>query len=296
MLIGNDVQPSVDAFFHKDTGTFTHVVWAGDGTAAAIVDPVLDYDAVSACTATNSIDVVLAFVREHRLEVEWILETHAHADHLSAGGYLREQLGAQLAIGQGIVAVQARFKALFGLGEEFVADGSQFDRLFVDGDTFRIGGLEARVLATPGHTDDSLTYVIGDAAFVGDTLFEPAIGTARCDFPGGDARRLYGSIQKILALPADTRLFLCHDYPPAGRELMPQSTIAAQARDNIHIGHGATEEAFVAMRTARDAVLPVPRLILPALQVNIRGGRLPDAEASGIAYLKLPLNQFGSKP
>jgi glyoxylase-like metal-dependent hydrolase (beta-lactamase superfamily II) len=285
----------VEAFFHQDTGTFTYVVYEGDGAAAAIIDPVLDYDAASAQTATASADAVLAFVREHGLGVEWILEPHAHADHLSAGGYLRDTIGAKLAIGRGIVSVQARFKALFGLGDEFVADGRQFDRLFEDGDAFRIGRLEARVLATPGHTDDSLTYVIGDAAFVGDTVFAPAIGTARCDFPGGDARRLYGSIQKILALPAATRLLLCHDYPPAGRGPIAESSIAAQAQDNIHIGHGATEDAFVAMRTARDAGLPVPRLILPALQVNIRGGRLPQDDANGIAYLKLPLNQLGRR-
>ncbi len=296
MLIGNPGRPLVEAFFHKDSGTFTYVVYAGDGAAAAIIDSVLDYDAISARTATASADVVLAFVREHRLNVEWVLETHVHADHLSAGGYLCGQLDAKLAIGRGIVGVQARFKELFGLGDAFVADGSQFDRLFDDGDAFRIGTLEARVLATPGHTDDSLTYLIGDAAFVGDTVFAPDVGTARCDFPGGDAHRLYDSIRKIFALPTDTRLFLCHDYPPAGREQMSQSSITTQAQDNIHIGHDATADAFVAMRTARDAGLPVPRLVLPALQVNIRGGRLPDAEANGVAYLRLPLNQFGGKP
>lgn len=287
--------PGVEAFFHKDTGTFTYVVHAGDGNAAAIIDPVLDYDAASACTSTASADAVLAFVREHRLEVEWVLETHAHADHLSAGSYLRDALGAKLAIGRGITQIQVRFKTLFGLGDEFAADGRQFDRLFADGDTFLVGNLQVRVLATPGHTDDSLTYVIGDAAFVGDTVFAPDIGTARCDFPGGDAGRLYASIQKILALPADTRLYLCHDYPPAGRELTAVTSITAQAQDNIHIGHGTTEDAFVAMRTTRDAGLPVPRLILPALQVNIRGGRLPEAEANGIAYLKFPLNWLGAK-
>jgi glyoxylase-like metal-dependent hydrolase (beta-lactamase superfamily II) len=226
--------PSVEAFFHKDTSTFTYVVYERDGAAAAIVDPVLDFDAASAHTATASADAVLMFVRDHGLHVAWILEMHAHADHLSAGGYLRDTLGAELAIGRGIVQIQERFKSLFDLGEEFVADGSQFDRLFDDDDTFRIGRLEAGVLATPGHTDDSLTYVIGDAAFVGDTVFAPDIGTARCDFPDGDAARLYGSIQKILAFPAGTRLFLCHDYPPAGRELTAESSIAAQAQDNIH--------------------------------------------------------------
>jgi PncC family amidohydrolase len=281
-----------ETFFHMDTGTFSYVVYDEAGGTAAIVDPVLDYDAASARTATESADALLAFVEAQRLRVEWILETHAHADHLSAGGYLRGRLDAPLAIGRGIVDVQARFKTLFGLGDEFVADGHQFDRLFDDGDTFGIGHLDARVLATPGHTGDSLTYVIGDAAFIGDTLFAPEIGTARCDFPGGDARRLYASIRAILALPPDTRLFLCHDYPPATREPMAESSIAAQARDNIHVGHDASADAFVAMRTARDAILPVPRLLLPALQVNIRGGRLPEAEANGVAYLKLPLNLF----
>ena len=284
--------PRVETFFEKDTGTFSYVVYDEVGGTAAIIDPVLDYDAVSARTSTHAADALLAFVGTNALRVAWILETHAHADHLSAAAYLRGRLGARLAIGRGIVGVQKTFKTLFGLGDAFVADGTQFDRLFDDGDTFAIGYCEARVLATPGHTDDSLTYVIGDAAFIGDTIFAPDIGTARCDFPGGDARRLYGSIRKILALPAETRLFLCHDYPPASRGLMPQSSIAAQAQDNIHIGHGATEDAFVAMRTTRDAGLPVPRLILPALQINIRGGRLPDAEPNGVAYLKLPLNQL----
>ncbi|HEY2346538.1 MAG TPA: MBL fold metallo-hydrolase [Xanthomonadaceae bacterium] len=288
--------PQVEAFFDKETGTFTYVVYDADGGAAAIIDPVLDYDAAAARTSMKSADAVLAFVAAHGLHVEWILETHAHADHLSAGACLRDRTGARLAIGRGIVDVQRHFKDVFGLGEEFVPDGRQFDRLFDDGDTFRIGALEARVLATPGHTGDSLTYVIGDAAFVGDTVFAPDIGTARCDFPGGDAARLYGSIRGILALPEDTRLFLCHDYPPASRAAIAQTTIAMQEQDNIHIGHGATEDAFVAMRHARDATLAVPRLLLPALQVNIRGGRLPDPDANGIAYLRLPVDVLGKKP
>ena len=293
MPIAADNRPLVEAFFHKDTGTFTYVVHAGDGSDAAIIDPVLDYDAVSARTSTLSADAVLAFVRAHALRVGWILETHAHADHLSAGGYLRDVLGAQLAIGRGIVDVQAYFKQLFGLGDGFVADGRQFDRLFDDGEVFPIGHLEVRVVATPGHTGDSLTYVVGDAAFVGDTVFAPDIGTARCDFPGGDAARLYASIRKILALPQGTRLFLCHDYPPSGRDAAAESSIAAQSAHNMHVGGDKDEKTFVAMRNARDAGLPVPRLLLPALQVNIRGGRLPEADANGIAYLRLPLNRFG---
>ncbi|HTA65958.1 MAG TPA: MBL fold metallo-hydrolase [Xanthomonadaceae bacterium] len=286
--------PQVETFYDKDTGTFSYVVRDGAGDAA-IIDPVLDYDAASARTSTKSADAILAFVHMYGLRVEWILETHAHADHLSAGGYLRDKLGAKLAIGRGIVDVQRHFKKLFGFGDAFVADGRQFDRLFDDDDAFAIGQYEARVLATPGHTGDSLTYVIGDAAFVGDTVFAPDIGTARCDFPGGDAARLYGSIRRILALAVETRLFLCHDYPPAAREPMAETTIAAQAQDNIHIANGASEEAFVAMRTARDATLAVPRLLLPALQVNIRGGRLPEPDANGIAYLRLPLDALGKK-
>jgi glyoxylase-like metal-dependent hydrolase (beta-lactamase superfamily II) len=294
MPTASEQAPLVEAFFDKDTGTFSYVVYDEVGGMAAIVDPVLDYDAAAARTTTKSADALLAFVHQQLLRVEWILETHAHADHLSAGGYLRDKLGAKLAIGRGIIDVQARFKALFDLGD-LVADGRQFDRLFDDGDTFMVGKCEAHVLATPGHTGDSLTYVIGDAAFIGDTLFAPDIGTARCDFPGGNARRLYDSIRNLLALPAQTRFFLCHDYPPASRAPTAQSSIAAQARDNIHIGHDATADAFVAMRTARDATLPVPRLLLPALQVNIRGGRLPQEEANGVAYLKLPLNALGNK-
>lgn len=288
--------PLVQPFFDRDTGTFTHVVYDADGGAAAIIDPLLDYDAAAARTATVSAEAVLAFVAAHRLTVAWILETHAHADHLSAAGWLRERTGAKLAIGRGIIEVQRTFKALFGLDDAFHADGSQFDRRFDDGDRFTIGELEARVLATPGHTADSLTYVIGDAAFIGDTLFAPDVGTARCDFPGGDAARLYQSIQAILGLPADTRLFLCHDYPVAGRERMPQTSIAAQAEGNIHVGGGVAVDDYVRMRQARDATLAVPRLLLPALQVNIRGGRLPEPDANGTAYLRLPLNRLGRAP
>ena len=282
--------PRVDSFFHADTSTFTHIV--SDGRHAAIIDPVLDFDPASACTSTRSADALRAHLDRHGLTVAWILETHAHADHLSAGAYLRDVLGAPLAIGRGITEVQRRFKALFGMGDEFVADGSQFDRLFDDGDAFRIGTLEARVLATPGHTDDSLTYVIGDAAFVGDTLFAPEIGTARADFPGGDARRLYASLQAVLGLPEDTRLFLCHDYPK-DRDANAESSIAAQKTHNIHLRNGTSEDDYVRMREQRDAGLPVPKLILPALQVNIRAGRLPEPDANGIAYLRLPLNQLG---
>jgi glyoxylase-like metal-dependent hydrolase (beta-lactamase superfamily II) len=294
MLRSGPPSTLVEPFFDKDTSTFTYVVYEGDGGAAAIIDPVLDYNPAAARTSTRSADVVLSFVRVHDLRVEWILETHAHADHLSAAGYLKDTLGAPIAIGRGIIDVQRRFKALFGLGDEFVPDGRQFDRLFDDGDEFRVGSLQGRVIGTPGHTDDSLTYVIGDAAFVGDTVFAPETGTARTDFPGGDAGRLYASIQKILSLPADTRIFLCHDYPAGNREASPVSSIEAQAGTNVHVAGGIAEEEFVAMRRERDASLPPPRLILPALQVNIRGGRLPEPDADGVSYLRMPLNQLGS--
>lgn len=287
-------QPEVKAFFHADTNTFTYVVH--EGRSAVVIDPVLDYDAAAARVATRQADAVMAYVSEHRLTVEWILETHAHADHLSAGDHLRDALGARLAIGRGITAVQQRFKALFGMGDDFVPDGRQFDRLLDDGDVLHAGVLEIRVMATPGHTDDGLTYVIGDAAFIGDTLFAPDGGTARCDFPGGDASRLYGSIQRILGLPEQTRLFLCHDYPPATRSAQPQTSIDAQRSGNIHIGNGASQEAFVSMRTTRDATLSPPRLILPALQVNIRAGRLPPPDDDGVRYLRLPLNRLGKTP
>jgi glyoxylase-like metal-dependent hydrolase (beta-lactamase superfamily II) len=289
---GSD-HPLVKAFFHEDSCTFTYVVHHAD--AAVIIDPVLDYDAASTRTSATSADAVIAYVRNQKLHVEWILETHAHADHLSAGDYLRNALGARMAIGVGIVSIQKHFKSLFDLGDEFVPDGHQFDRLLQDGDELLAGALSVRVLATPGHTQDGLTYLIGDAAFVGDTVFAPETGTARCDFPGGDPAQLYHSIHKIFALPADTRLFLCHDYPPLERSEAAQSNIAAQRESNVHVGHNTPEAAFIALRRARDVTLPPPRLILPALQVNIQGGRLLSPAENGIAYLKLPLNQIGAK-
>ncbi|HEX5959867.1 MAG TPA: MBL fold metallo-hydrolase [Rhodanobacteraceae bacterium] len=285
------MHPEVESFFHGDTGTWTHV--AHDGEVAAIIDPVLDYDAAAARTGCASADAVLACVRERALRVAWILETHAHADHLSAAGYLHDALQAPVAIGRGIVAVQAHFKQVFGLGGDFVADGSQFDRLLDDGETLAVGALTLRTLATPGHTCDSLAYVAGDAAFIGDTLFAPDVGTARCDFPGGDGDALYASIRRILALPEATRLFLCHDYPPPARGPRRETTIACQLQENVHVGGGVGERAFVARRRARDATLPVPRLLLPALQVNIRAGRLPPPDPDGHVYLRLPVNRIG---
>ena len=288
--------PLVEPFFDPDTGTFTYVVYEHAGGAAAIIDPVLDFNLPSARTSTRSADAVLSFVARKSLRVAWILETHAHADHLSAAGYLKDKLGARVGIGRGIVGVQARFKSFFNLGDDFVPDGRQFDHLFEDGETFVIGRIAGHVIATPGHTEDSLTYVIGDAAFVGDTLFSPQAGTARTDFPGGDAATLYRSTRTLLSLPPETRIFLCHDYPADGRSASPQTTIQAQAEGNVHASKDVSEADFITRRRARDATLPPPRLLLPALQVNIRGGRLPDPDANGVRYLRIPLDQLGHAP
>lgn len=288
------MNPKVESFLHEATSTFSHVVYDHDGGHAAIIDPVMDYDAPTARTAFDSAQRLLDFVRAHSLTVDWILETHAHADHLSAAAWLRGHTGARVAIGRGITRVQERFRDVFHLGDGFAVDGRQFDHLFDDGDRFGIGTLSGRVIATPGHTDDSLTYVVGDAAFVGDTLFAPDTGTARADFPGGDAATLYGSIQRLFELPGDTRVFLCHDYPPEGREPSAVTTIAAQRERNVHLAGGVGEAAFVRMREARDAGLAAPKLILPSLQVNIRAGGLPEPEANGVRYLRLPLNHVGS--
>ena len=281
-------RPDVQNFLHEPSSTWTYVVH--DGRTAAIIDPVLDFDAPTGNTTTGSAEVVAQFVRERGLQVEWILETHAHADHLSAAPFIARELGGRNAIGEGIRRVQAAFRELLNLGPEFIADGRQFDHLFRDGETFRIGSVEGRVLATPGHTDDSLSYLIGDAVFVGDSLFMPDAGTARCDFPGGDARVLYASIQRLYALPTDTRMFVCHDYGPGGREHRCETTVAAQRAGNIHVRDGVSEEQFVELRTRRDATLPVPALLYPSVQVNIRAGHLPPAEANGRRYLKLPVS------
>ena len=280
----------IEAFFDHATSTVTYVAHAGDGSACAVIDPVLDYDPKAGRTSTASAERVGAFVREHSLQVAWLLETHAHADHLSAAPYLKKALGGRIAIGENIRTVQGVFKGVFNLGAELHADGRQFDHLFAPDETFSIGALQARALHVPGHTPADMAYKIGDAVFVGDTLFMPDVGSARCDFPGGDARMLYRSVQKLLALPAQTRLFMCHDYPPSTREPQWQTTVAEQRRSNIHLHDGVTEDEFVAMRTARDHTLEMPTLILPAIQVNIRAGALPEAEANGVRYLKIPLN------
>jgi len=283
--------PTVRTFFDEATFTATHVVVDPATKRAAIVDSVLDYDPKAGRTSTASADAVVAWVREHGLSIDWLLETHAHADHLSAAPYLKDKLGGQIAIGEHITTVQQTFGKVFNAGPDFATDGSQFDHLFKDGETFRIGELAARVMHTPGHTPACVSYVIGDAVFVGDTIFMPDYGTARCDFPGGDARTLYRSIRKLLDLPPDTRIFLCHDYKAPGRdEYVWETTVAAERANNIHVHDGVSEQAFVKMRTTRDATLAMPVLILPAVQVNMRAGQLPPPEDNGVRYLKIPLN------
>lgn len=279
--------PEVKPFLHEQSSTWTYVVH--DGRTAAIVDPALDYDYRSGRTATTSAEAVAAFVREAGLAVEWILETHAHADHLSAAPFLQRELGGRIAIGEGIRKVQSTFKGLLNLEPAFATDGTQFDHLFREGETFRIGTLEGRVIPTPGHTNDSVTYLIGDAAFVGDSLFMPDGGTARCDFPGGDAHVLYQSIQRLYELPPGTRVFVCHDYGPGGRERQSETTIAAQRAGNIHVRDGVSEAEFVELRTRRDATLAVPDLLYPSVQVNVRAGHLPPPEGNGRRYLKIPV-------
>ena len=283
-------RPQVQAFFDPATWTVSYVVYAAPGSECAIIDPVLDYDPKSGRTRTTSAEKLLSFVREQDLKVTWILETHAHADHMSAGAWLRSQLGGKLAIGEQIRTVQAVFRDVFNLESGFRADGTQFDHLFGDGESFRIGTLEGLAWSVPGHTPACVAYLIGDTVFVGDTLFMPDVGSARCDFPGGSARTLYASVRRLLALPPQTRMYVCHDYPPAGREVRWQTSVAEQRAGNIHVRDGITEEAFVAMRTARDATLDMPTLILPSIQVNIRAGELPPADSNGVHYLKIPLN------
>ncbi len=284
------MQPDVRAFFDQATWTMTYVVKDPHSTACAIVDSVLDFDAASGRTTTDSADKVIAMVQSEGLDVEWILETHVHADHLSAASYLHKALGGRIGIGAHITDVQEIFGNLFNAEPEFRRDGSQFDQLFKEGDTFQIGSLHAEALHTPGHTPACMAYHIGDALFVGDTLFMPDFGTARCDFPGGDARVLYQSIQKLLAFPPETRLFMCHDYMPGGRELRYESTVAEQKASNIHVHDGISEDEFVKMRSEKDQTLDMPKLILPSVQVNMRAGDLPPAEDNGVRYLKIPLD------
>ncbi|MDR6846920.1 MBL fold metallo-hydrolase [Sphingomonas sp. BE137] len=285
--------PTVKTFFDEDTFTATHVVADPANRKAAIIDSVLDFDPASGRTSRTSADAVIAYVEAEGLDVEWLLETHAHADHLSAAPYLQERLGGKLAIGKDILTVQAVFGKIFNEDTRFARDGSQFDHLFGDGDRFKLGSIEAIALHVPGHTPADMAYVIGDAAFIGDTLFMPDYGTARADFPGGDARTLFRSIRRLLTLPDATRLFLCHDYKAPGRaEFVWETTVGDERNANVHVHEGVAEDAFVAMRQDRDATLGMPRLILPSIQVNMRGGNLPEPEENGTRYLKLPLNSL----
>ena len=285
--------PQVIPFHHASSGTWSYVVADPGSGAAAIVDPVLDFDAPSGRTSSKSAQALLDVVAARGYRLHWILETHAHADHLSAGHWLKSALpGAVLAIGRGIRQVQKTFRPIFNLGEAFPVDGSQFDHLFADDEVFALGTLEARVIPVPGHTNDSVAYLIGDALFTGDSLFMPDGGTARCDFPGGSAARLFASIQRLYALPDDTRVFVCHDYGPGGREPRAETTIGEQKRANIHVRHDTSEAEFVALREARDATLAMPALMLPAVQVNIRAGALPAPEDDGVSYLKLPVDRL----
>lgn len=284
-------RPIVRSFFDPATYTVSHVVCDPNSKACAIVDSVLDYDPASGRTTNSSARAIIDFVRSEGLEVHWLLETHAHADHLSAAPLLQAELGGELAIGREIVRVQEVFGKIFNAGTEFQRDGSQFDQLFQDGDRFKIGNLEATVLHVPGHTPACLAYVVGDAVFPGDTLFMPDYGTARCDFPGGDARTLYRSIKRLTGLPAEARMFMCHDYKAPGRDHYAwETTVGAERDGNIHVHGGVTEDEFVTMRNERDATLAMPKLILPSVQVNMRGGKLPPAEDNGTHYLKIPIN------
>ena len=284
------VTPQVHGIFDEATWTVTYVVFEKQGSSCAIIDSVLDYDPKSGRTDHASADKVIAFVKANDLKVEWILETHAHADHLTAAPYLKQHLGGKTAIGDHIGGVQKVFKAIFNMEAGFKQDGSQFDHLFADGETIQVGAISGHTMYVPGHTPACVAYQFGDAVFVGDTMFMPDVGTARCDFPGGDAKTLYASTRKILSLPPETRLFMCHDYPPNGRPVNFQTTVAEQRAKNIHVHDGISEAQFVDMRTKRDATLAMPVLILPAVQINIRAGELPPKEDNGVSYVKIPLN------
>ncbi|KLE35915.1 MBL fold metallo-hydrolase [Aurantiacibacter luteus] len=285
------LRPSIAGFFDEATNTVSYVVHDPATKAAAIIDSVLDYDAAAGRTSNGSADRIVEYVEKNVLSVAWVIETHAHADHISAAPYLQQKLGGKLAIGREIVRVQEVFGKLFNAGTDFERDGSQFDHLFDDGDRFTLGTLEGIALHVPGHTPADFAFVIGDAAFIGDTMFMPDFGTARADFPGGDARQLYRSIRRLLRLPEDTRLFLCHDYKAPGRDVYAwETTVGQQRSGNVHVKDGTSEDEFVAMRTARDATLAMPQLIMPSVQVNIRGGRLPEPEDNGVSYIKIPVN------
>ena len=291
-MTGIAVPPEVRHFYHEATGTLSYVVSDPETSVAAVIDPVLGFSTVSGHTDTAPADEIIDYLGEHDLELVWILETHAHADHLSAAQVLKSRLGGKVAIGRGICQVQKHFGPIFNLQPPFAADGHEFDHLFDDDERFALGNIEGRVLPTPGHTNDSVTYLFGKSAFVGDSLFMVDSGTARCDFPGGDAGLLYRSIQKLFALPDDTELYMCHDYPPDDRGLRFRATVKEQRETNIHVGGGKSEQEFVEVREARDKTLALPTLIVPSIQVNIRAGHLPDEESNGVAYIKIPLDTF----
>jgi len=285
--------PSVKSFFDKTTSTVTHIVYEAVGAKCAVIDSVMDFDHKSGRMSTASADLVIDFVRDNNLEVEWLLETHAHADHISAAPYLRKHLGGAIGIGENIQNVQSVFKKVFNLGSEFNSNGKQFDHLFSDGEIFYVGTLEVRAMHVPGHTPADMAYLVeGNLVFIGDTLFMPDVGTARCDFPGGDAHVLYKSVHKLFNLPPETRLFMCHDYPPSGRKPAWETTVAEEMKKNIQIHDGISEDQFVEMRSRRDATLEMPTLILPSIQINIRAGELPNPENNGVSYLKIPLNSL----
>jgi len=283
------IAPNVKAFFDHDSNTVSYVVTDPATKKAAIIDSVMDFDYASGTISYDHADMIIEYVTTQKLDVEWLIETHVHADHLSAAPYIQQKLGGKLGISDRISEVQKVFGKMFNAGTEFERDGSQFDQLFTDGDRYKIGELDGVAIATPGHTPACMVHLIGDAVFVGDTLFMPDGGTARADFPGGDARTLYQSIQKILALPDETRMFVCHDYAPNGREFLWETTVGAQRANNIHVGNNASEDGFVEMREKRDASLAMPRLIMPSIQVNMRAGHMPDAEENGATYLKVPI-------
>ncbi len=284
------VAPEVVPFFDEATNTISYIVRDPATNACAVVDSVMDIDYAAGRITHDGADRIVAHIREQGWTLEWLIETHVHADHLSAAPYIQQQLGGKLGIGENITIVQDTFGKIFNEGTEFQRDGSQFDRLFVDGDTYQIGTMTGHVMHTPGHTPACMTHVIGDAAFVGDTLFMPDGGSARADFPGGDARTLYRSIQRVLSLPGDMRLFMCHDYGPNGRDILWETSVADEKQHNIHVGHGTSEDEFVAMREARDATLSMPKLIIPSLQVNMRAGRMPPKDKDGKTFLKVPIN------
>ncbi|WP_090574494.1 MBL fold metallo-hydrolase [Nitrosomonas sp. Nm58] len=284
------MQPNIQAFFDPVTWTVTYVVYDEPGGSCAVIDPVLDYDPKAGRTKTVSADKVIAFVTEQKLTVSWLLETHAHADHLSSADYLKGKLGGKTAIGDHIPVVQQTFKKLFNMEPQFATDGTQFDHLLAEGELFSVGKLTGKAISVSGHTPADMAYQFEDAIFIGDTLFMPDVGTARADFPGGDARQLYRSIRRLLDFPPETRLFMCHDYPPKDRSAQWQSTVAEERAHNIHVHDGVSEDQFVAMRTARDATLDMPVLILPSVQLNVRAGQMPSAEDNGVSYFKIPIN------